>query len=73
MEINFPTLLAATVAPVGFIGTIIILISRFGWPGLLIAVIIMIIVPIQIMIGKMNSNILKKTYAHKDERVKICT
>ena len=73
MELNFQTLLAAVVAPLGLIGIIAILISRFGWPGILIAVTIMVIVPLQILIGKLNSTIIKKASVHKDERVKICT
>lgn len=61
------------VAPIGLIGIIAILISRFGWPGILIAITIILIVPMQIMIGKLNSTIIKKANVHKDERVKICT
>lgn len=33
----------------------------------------MVIVPLQILIGKLNSTIIKKASVHKDERVKICT
>jgi hypothetical protein len=38
----------------GLAGIIAILITRFGWPGILNAIVILIVLPFQILVGKKN-------------------
>jgi hypothetical protein len=42
------------VAPFGLCGIIAILVTRFGWPGILNACVIIVLIPFQILIGKKN-------------------
>jgi hypothetical protein len=44
-------------APIAIIGILIILFIRFGWPGLLIVFIILLVFLVQLGIGKVNSKI----------------
>lgn len=73
IEANATIFFAALSAPFGIIGIIAILVYRFGWPGILIAVVIAIVFPIQIAIGKLNSMTIKKANVYKDKRVKAST
>ena len=61
------------VAPFGLAGVLAILINRFGWPGILILVFILILMPIQACIGKINGVFIQKVNLNKDLRVKTCT
>ena len=61
------------VAPFGLIGILAILYIRFGWPGILILAVIIIIMPIQACVGKANGIILQRVNINKDLRVKTCT
>lgn len=45
----------ALVAPLEFIGVIVILITWFGWPGIIIICVIAVLMPVQILVGKINS------------------
>jgi hypothetical protein len=45
-------------APLSLIGTIAILVYRFGWPGVLVVVVIVLIFPLQILVGKINGKII---------------
>ena len=60
-------------APIIFVGVIAILITRLGWPGVICPLVIIVLIPVQILIGKMNGSILQDINVHKDERVKLCT
>lgn len=73
IETKAPIFFASMIAPFGLAGIIAILITRFGWPGILIAAVIMIILPFQILIGKVNGTIMQKVNVFKDKRVKVCT
>ena len=64
---------AGMVVPFHLIGVLIILIFRFGWLGIVPPLFIIIMAPLQLCIGKINGNILRKVNIHKDQRIKICT
>ena len=72
MESNAAALFISIIAPFAIIGIMIILYFRFGWPGMVIVAVLIAFLPIQILIGKINGNILQKVNIHKDMRVKIC-
>jgi len=61
------------ITPFALAGIIAILITRFGWPGILIAVVIIAILPLQIIVGKINGSIMQKVNVYKDKRVKVCS
>lgn len=54
-------------------GIIAILIVRFGWPGILIAVVIICVLPFQILVGKINGKLMERVNIYKDKRIKTCT
>ena len=58
--------------PVATIGIIAILITRFGWPGIIIILVIIALLPFQFLVGKMNGLIVQKINVYKDKRVKTC-
>lgn len=60
-------------APIVIIGAIVLLITRLGWYGIICPVVILVLFPIQVLIGRLNGKILKKINIFKDERVKTCT
>jgi hypothetical protein len=61
------------VAPLTLCGIIAILVTRFGWPGLLIFGVFLVIFPFQVLVGKFNGSIMEKVNIYKDQRIKICT
>ncbi len=65
--------LCSLVTPVGLIGSIVILIIRFSWPGIIIALIIILFLPLHAFISKINGEIVLKANVFKDQRIKICT
>lgn len=52
---------------------IIILTIRLGWPGVLGPLVAIIMIPLQLYVGKIGSNLLKEVNVFKDGRVKVCT
>lgn len=48
-------LFLSLVAPLGLIGAIVILIVRFGWPGIIVIGVIGVLIPVQILLGKIIS------------------
>lgn len=48
-------LLFSLVTPLGLIGVIIVLVVRFGWPGIIIICVFGVLIPIQIFVGKIVS------------------
>lgn len=64
---------SALVSPFAFVGVIIILTLRLGWPGVLIVCVVLLIVPIQFFISKVNGNIISKINKNKDSRIKVST
>ncbi len=73
IETKSPIFFAAMITPLALAGIIAILVTRFGWPGILILGVILLFLPFQILVGKMNSNIIQKGNIYKDKRVKVCT
>lgn len=61
------------IAPFALAGIIAILITRFGWPGILILAVILMVLPFQILIGKINGSITQRVNVYKDERIKVCS
>lgn len=64
---------SSLMSPFAMIGAIAILVTRFGWPGILIVIVMIIIIPFQLLVGKINGKIIEKINASKDKRVKLCT
>ena len=56
----------ASSAPIVIIGAIVLLITRLGWYGVICPVFIIALLPIQILIGKLNGKFLKKINVFKD-------
>ena len=73
IEVKAPYFFAATVAPFTLIGILAILVVRFGWPGLIVFIVILLFVPLQAFVGKINGETLTKANVNKDKRVKICS
>ena len=65
--------LPSLVAPFAFAGIIAILLSRFGPAGLIIVGVIFLIIPLQTLVGKLNSATIQNANIYKDSRVKVCT
>ena len=61
------------ISPLVLIGVIIILVFRLGWTGVIPAIVTLILVPLQLYVGKVNGVILTEVNVYKDQRVKICT
>lgn len=59
--------------PFASAGIVAILVTRFGWPGVIPIGVILFFLPFQILVGKMNGNIIQKVNVNKDKRIKICT
>ena len=53
-------------APIVIIGAIVLLITRLGWYGIICPVVIIVLFPIQVLIGRLNGKILKKINIFKD-------
>ena len=45
---------AALITPFALLGIVVILITRFGWPGIIIIGVILLLLPVQTCIGKYN-------------------
>ncbi len=73
IEIKSPVFFASLSSPFVVLGIIGILIYRFGWPGILPIAVIVVILPIQILVGKLNGNMTQKINVYKDKRVKTCS
>lgn len=58
--------LRSLVTPFGLVGMIAILITRFGWPGVLIFCVIVALIPIQVVVGKINSRYFQEINMYKD-------
>lgn len=73
IETKSPIFFASMITPFALAGIIAILITRFGWPGILILCVIFFFLPFQILVSKMNSTIIQKVNIYKDKRIKVCT
>ena len=59
--------------PIIIMGAFALLITRLGWYGIISPIVIIVLFPIQILIGTLNGKILKDVNTFKDGRVKTCT
>ena len=59
--------------PFVLIGVITILVIRFGWPGIISPLVTLVLIPLQLLVGKINGALLVKVNVYKDQRIKICT
>ena len=73
IELKAPIFFSMLISPLVLIGVIIILVFRLGWPGVIPAIVTLVLVPLQLYIGKVNGDILTEVNVFKDQRVKICT
>lgn len=53
-------------APLGLIGLIAILVTWFGWPGILPFCVILALIPFQMLVGKINSQYYEEASNDKD-------
>ena len=72
-EIKSPVFFASTIAPFALIAILAILIARFGWPGTLVFAVILVFVPLQGCVGRINGKTLTRINVNKDQRIKTCT
>lgn len=63
---------SSLISPLAFAAILAILINRFGYPGLLIIGLTIMLVPLQALIGKMNSVIIRNANIYKDNRINVC-
>ena len=54
IETKAPIFFASVTSPLALPAAIAILIVRFGWPGIIIGLVILVMVPLQGCIGKIN-------------------
>ena len=73
LELKGPLIFTSFVAPLGLTGVIAILVTNYGWPGILPLCVIIVFIPIQILVGKINSKYFEQVNVYKDQRVKVCT
>jgi ABC-type bacteriocin/lantibiotic exporter with double-glycine peptidase domain len=73
IETKSPLFFVSLGIPLILSGIIAILVTRFGWPGIIIFGVALVIIPVQVLIGKITGSIMQKINIYKDRRVKICT
>jgi ATP-binding cassette subfamily C (CFTR/MRP) protein 4 len=71
IEFKTPWFFLSSVTPITVTGSIIILILRLGWPGILCPIIVLILLPLQLWISKTNGDVTKRINVDKDKRVKL--
>ena len=59
LEFASPLFFASMISPIMFIGVIIILVLRLGWPGVIPIIVIMILIPLQLYVSKVNGSIVR--------------
>lgn len=72
LELKAPIFFSSLVIPFALIGIWAILFNRFGWPGSLPIIVILIMMPIQAAVGNLNGSILSRVNQTKDRRIKAC-
>ena len=73
IELKGPWFFAASPTPIVVIGSIVLLMLRLGWFGIIVPVIIIIFIPLQILVSRLNGGILENINIFKDDRVKMCS
>lgn len=73
IELKCPWFFAASPTPIVVIGSIVLLITRLGWFGIICPAIIIVFIPLQILVSRLNGGILKNVNIFKDDRVKMCS
>jgi ABC-type transport system involved in cytochrome bd biosynthesis fused ATPase/permease subunit len=58
LEAKGPVFLVTFVTPLTLAGIIAILVTRFGWPGILIFCVVVAMLPIQLFVGKINGRLI---------------
>jgi ATP-binding cassette subfamily C (CFTR/MRP) protein 4 len=73
IEQKGPWLFFSLVSPILIIGTIVILLFRLGWPGLICPFVSVILLPLQFWVSNVNGKIMKDINTNQDKRIKITT
>ena len=73
IELKGTVIFALMTMPFLLIGNIVILVLRLGWPGIICPLVVVLLIPFQILLGKFASSMLKGVNVYKDERIKLCT
>ena len=72
-ELKAPSFFAGMSTPIIVVGSIALLITRLGWVGIICPLVIILLIPLQLLIGRLNGVILEDINKYKDHRVKLCT
>lgn len=72
-ELKAPSFFAGMSTPIIVVGAIALLITRLGWVGIICPLVILLLIPLQLLIGRLNGVILEDINKYKDHRVKLCT
>ena len=73
IELKGPWFFSGSGAPIVVIASIVLLITRLGWFGIIVPVIIIIFIPLQVLVSRLNGGILENINIFKDNRVKMCS
>ena len=72
IELKGQCFFAASPTPIVVIASIILLVTRLGWFGIICPAIVILFIPFQILVSQLNGGILENINVFKDERVKMC-
>ena len=73
IELKCPWFFSASATPIVVVGSIVLLILRLGWFGVICPVIIIAFIPLQLLVGRLNGGILENINIFKDGRVQMCS
>ncbi len=68
-----PLFFAGITSPVALLGILGVLVFRLGAIGLVGIAVVVLLIPLQFIIGWKNGQLLQKVNHHKDARMKICS
>jgi ATP-binding cassette subfamily C (CFTR/MRP) protein 4 len=66
IETKCPLLFISLSSPLTMCGIMAILITRFGWPGVIIFGVTVAIIPFQVLVGKISGSLMQKLNVYKD-------
>jgi hypothetical protein len=71
IEIKAPFFFGMITLPLAYIGFIVVIYLRIGAEGLIFMGIPLVLIPIQILLGRVNGKTLEKVNVQKDKRIKV--
>ena len=73
IELKTPVFFAAIIFPVGIIGVLVMLVTRFGPVGLIALGVTALVFPFQAYVASSNGERIQNVNIYKDERIKVTT